>query len=528
MSELTRKLLLLLLNTFLCLNININSYGNDFGKYLNYAQNYYWLTTSENIGSRVYLKTLKYIKLAKLENEKLKNSNVIQYKINKERISVLEKELNSFYDNNKYTMKGFFPLLKFISTSFYFLPKKSRKYTLQKSADDIAVEEASESLISKISKKSQYNVFFNSPILLWNVIAFDKFNSNGFFNVHLIQENDYILQFNKTLINEFYANNINENIIKKFLNYADKSSIYIVRLEKTHLEKGDSYFTAYGDAYNKNGLAKDKSVMTFGYAIDMRWSWPYMIAIHIILLAIVFIVAYFYIKVYGTKKEDAFIIAVIAFLAGRILPWIVIPTFEKIMPNSSLNILYTIWWIALIGIAVMIFPIYGMNLVYSKLSQYIRLPSLSGKGGLVGLSAGAGIIGYLFVGYIFNFGNSTLESAFIITFSLLSISLLISSYVVGLVLDPFYKINESNLIYFAVSNTALFMAFLHGNFAWLNIASIIVTIISIVILFVNQSKLKKQTKTQEVKINLNESSATMDEIIKNPPFYEFKFYKNKK
>jgi len=510
---------------FIFLLLIVGLYANNFNKYFNMAQNYYWLTVDENIGSRVYIKTLKYINLAKLANEKLKATNLSQYKINKEKISLLENELQKFYSLNQYTMNGFFPLLKFISTSFYFLPKKSRKYTLQKPSDIIAAEEASEALVKRMSKLNQYHVFFNSSNMTWNEIAFNKFNSNGSFYVHLFQEVDDALGFNKKLIDKFYTNDIDKTIINALLSYINKNTLYIVRLEKMPLEKGDSYFSAYGDVYNKKGLIKDKSAVMFGYAIDMRWSWSWMIAIHILLFVLVIVSAYFYVKIYGLKMTDTLVIAVIGFLTGRILPWIIIPTIETFMPNGELYILYTIWWIALAGVAIMIVPIYGINLVYSKLSQYVKLSNLAGKGGIIGLSVGAGIVGYLSVGYIFNFGLIIPFINFWGTFILFSIAVLVSTYVIGLVLDPMYKISEVNIVYFVILNTTLFIVFLHGNFALINIASLFVTIASLIILFINKHKLKKQVKT--VEIETSKKNVNIEDAIENPPFYKFNFYKGK-
>jgi len=515
---------------FLLFSFFIILSANNFDKYFSFAQNYYWLTVDENIGSRVYMKTLKYIKLAKLENEKLKSVDIAQYNLNKQKIISLENELSTFYNIHIYTMRGFFPLLNFISTSFYFLPKKSRKYTLQKPADIIAAEEASDALTGKISEMvsdlSQYHIFFNSSNMSWNEIAFDKFNSHGAFYVHLLQEVEDAFGFNKDLINKFYTNDIDKNILNHLLTYADQDALCLVRLEKTPLEKGDSYFSAYGELYDKKGLEKYKSSAVSGYAIDMRWSWSWMIVIHTLLFVLVMGATYFYVKAYGLKMLDTFVIAFIGFLTGRVLPWIIIPSIETFMPNEELYILYTIWWIALAGVAVMIVPIYGINLVYSKLSQYVKLPNLAGKGGIIGLSVGAGIIGYLSVGYIFNFGLLVSFASFLATFVLFSIAVLTSTYVIGLVLEPMHKISELNLIYFVLLDTLLFIAFLHGDFMWIDIASVFVIIVSLIILFVNKNKLKKEVK--QIDVETPKENINIKEAIENPPFYKFNFDKGKK
>jgi len=503
-------------------------FGNNFDKNFSYAQNYYWLTVDENIGSSVYFKSLKYLKLAYEDNEKLKNRDIVKYKKNLIKLNSLKTEIDSFYNMKKDTMGGYFPLLKFVSTSFFFFPKKSRQYTLQKSSDVIAISNATENLAKVLRHLFQYEVFFNSKNPLWNEVAFDKFNASGFYYALLTEEPNEALN-DKNLINKFYENNIDKTIIDKFLNYIDKPKFYIVKVEKTPLEKGDSYFTAYGYSYNKNGQIKKENSVSSGYSIDMRWSWPLLISFHIILFLIVIIFYYFYNKIFAKRDFNISFLMVIfiGFLVGRILPWIIIPTIENLMPNENINVLYTVWWVALAGVAIILLPIYAFDFIYSKIGNYIKLPSIAGQGSLIGFSISAGVIGYLFVPYIFNYSSLFSLSYLVVNFFLFSVALLVSGYATGKVLDEHYKIDEANLIYFVITSVVLFLALMHGNILYINLASSLVIAVSVFVLWVNKRKFKKSGDFEETIENANETTNKKDleEILNATPYYKSNSYK---
>jgi hypothetical protein len=493
--------------------------SDNFNKYFSYAQNYYWLTVDEKIGSSVYFKALKYLKLAYKENEKYKEKNKKLYKKNLLRLNALKTEINSFYNYEKNTMEGFFPLLKFVSTSFFFFPKKSRTYTMQKNPDIIAITNATTTLSKLMKKPFQVDVFFNSKNPLWNEIAFYKFNENGKYYARLTEEVTEALK-NKDLINKFYNNEIDKNIILRLISYVDnKPKIYIVRLEKTPLEKTESYFTATGYSYNKNGEIKKEKTFGFGYSIDMRWSWPLLIIFHLVLFSIVLLISYyFYIKIYKKDLISLVIIVSIAFLVGRILPWIIIPTIGKLMPDETLNISYTLWWVALAGISIILLPIYAFDFIYAKLQNYIKLPPVIGKSGIISLSISAGVACYLFVPFIFNYGNLYSSGYLLINYIPFTLALLISGYVSGEILDEKYKINESYLFYFILTSIILFLALMHGNILYIHIASVITILISLFVIFVNRKKYSVKNNDFSEIPNIT-NNTDLDSLIKNPPFY---------
>jgi len=489
-------------------------FSNNFDKYFSYAQNYYWLTVDEGIKSSVYFKTLKYISKAKEELKKSPN------KSNAEKLQALEDEVNNFYKMKYYTMDGYFPMLRFISTSFFFFPKKSRQHTLQKPASFIAVENASEALTNNMKILVQNHVFFNSQNSLWNEIAFEKFNSHGKYYAHLTEEAKEVL--NDKELAQFYANNITADIANKLLNYVNKSKIYIVRIEKTPLEENDVYVTAYGDTYIKNGKVDgDKSSITFGYSIDERSKWSVLIGIHLILLFLVVIITYLREKELNSKvTASIFVVTLIGFVVGRILPWVLVPGLESFMPSGDLNVLYTFWWVILIGITIILAPIYGMGYIYEKIQNYIKLPSIASKGGIIGFSISAGVLGYLFVPFIFTYGDVLSNIEIFGYFSLFSVAVLLSGYVSGKILDKNDKTDEYFILVFIITSALLFVSLMHTDFIWLVISSIVTIIASLIVL-----KLRKiEIKQEESLLEEVEVKEDLEDSIKQPNYYKFNYY----
>jgi hypothetical protein len=494
--------------------------SNNFDKYFSYAQNYYWLTVDEDIGSSVYFKAIKYLKLAYNENEKYKLQNKNLYEKNLLVLNALKTEINAFYDYRKNTMGGVFPLLKFISTSFFFFPKKSRTYTLSKAPDAIAIANAVTNLTDLKRKLFQVEVFFNSENPVWNEIAFYKFNENGKYYAKLTEEVTEALK-DKKLITNFYDNKIDKIIINKLLRYDEKPKIYITRLEKTPLESTESYFTATGYSYNKNGEIKKERSYSFGYSIDMRWSWPILIGYHLVLFLIVLLITYyFYVKTYRKDLFSLILIVSIGFVIGRILPWLIIPTIENLMPDNTLNVLYSLWWVALAGISIILLPIYAFDFIYSKAQKYVKLPSVTGKSGLISLSISAGVAGYLFVPFIFNYGNLFSINYLLINYIPFTIALLVSGYIAGEVLDEKYKISEIYLLFFIITSIIMFFALMHGNIIHMHIASICTILIGLFVVFVNRRKYSiKSLNNAEFSKTDNINNKDLDSLIKNPPFY---------
>jgi len=484
-------------------------FGNNFDKYFSYAQNYYWLTLDEGIKSSVYFKAKKYINLAYEELKKEPN------KENQKKLDSLNKELNNFYNMKSLTMDGYFPMLRFVSTSFFFFPKKSRQHTLQKPADFIAVENASETLTENMKTLVQNHVFFNTTNPIWNEIAFEKFNSHGKYYAHLTEEIVEVL--NDKELAQFYTNNITPTIVNKLLDYVNKSKVFIIRIEKTPLEKNDMYVTAYGDTYTKDGkIDGDKSSITFGYSIDERNKWPILITSHLLLLLIVLIATLILIKKQN-QSFSLFVVVFVGFMVGRILPWVLVPSLESFMPSGDLNVLYTFWWVFLIGIAIILAPIYGMNYIYAKIQNYISLPSISGKGGVIGFSISAGVAGYLFVPFIFTYGDILSLTQIIFYFVLYSVALLFSGYVSGKILDKNDKTDEYLIFVFVITSVFMFIGLVHVDLIWLSIASIITIIASIIVLKLRKTEIKKENKKVEIKNDIEKS-------ISGENYFKFKYY----
>jgi hypothetical protein len=501
--------------------------ANDTEKYFHYAQDYYWLSVDEGVGSSVYFKTIKYLKKAKEENEKFNKD--VNYKSNKANINALSKELNSFYETNHLTMEGFFPMLRYVSTSFFFFPEKSRQHTLQKPAILIATEDGVENLAATLEKmrdQSSFNsipgnMFFNTSDPLLNESIFCKFNSDGNFFIHLTEEVTDALSDDKKLLKDFYANNITPEIIQKLSAYSGDKEFILVHTESANLEKEDSSVTAYATSYSVDTLKNipSKSSVASSYAIDEKGNWLSIILIHFILLAIVF-AATLYFKKSNQALLSALIIPIIGFAVGRITPWVIIPTIGSIMPGMELYILYTTWWVAILGVAIIFVPVYAMDFIYNKISTYITLPIITGKGALIGLSVSAGVASYLFIPYVFVYGNLMDILELFANYILVALAILVSGYLTGKILDKSDKTNESFMLVSIIAAISIFLSLMHNDMLIVDIVSVIVIFLCVIVL------IKTKTKVEiEIEEDVIETSATdLDSLIKSPTYNEFDYY----
>lgn len=517
---------IIIITVILILNLNANN--EIVNKHFSYAQNYYWLTLDEGIGSSTYFKTIKYLKMAKDENEKLKVTDIKNYTINNLNINTLEKELKTFYNISSLTMDGFFPMLKFVSTSFFFFPEKSRQHTLQKPADFIAVENASDTLAELMTMDTidsmPKHIFFNTKNLNWNELAFYRFNSNGKFLTHLTQEVIVALDFSKELIDDYYDNKITPTIRKKLLDYAGSSEIIVVNITSSDVEKTDSSIAIYGTTYNANGLVENRSTIAYGYSIDERGNWTSIVLVHIFLILLVIVIVLSSKKTHTTVALSLLALPIIGFLVGRVLPWLITPTLGSIMPNSELYVLYTFWWVALLGISIIFVPIYAMDLIYNKISTYISLPSIAGKGGIIGLSVSAGTVAYLFIPFAFIYGSLLSPFELFYNYILVSIAILISGYATGKILDKNDKIDESYMLIFIVTSIAIFLSLMHNSFEIINIISLCVIVISAVLLFKTKIKIVNTEQINEDEIDTTNSN--LGNMVKDPTYNEFSYYQN--
>jgi hypothetical protein len=159
-----------------------------------------------------------------------------------------------------------------------------------------------------------------------------------------------------------------------------------------------------------------------------------------------------------------------------------------------------------------------MDLIYKKIQNYIKLPSIAGKGGIIGLSISAGVLGYLFVPYIFTYGDVLSVWENLLYFGLFSLAVLFSGYVSGKIFDKSDKTEEYYIIVFVITSALLFVSLVHTDLIWLAVSSILTIIASFLVI-----RMKKSEFVKEVKQKF-ESVEDIEKGLNQENYYEFEYY----
>ena len=494
------------------------------------AETYYMLMLDEGIGTYAQNKSEKFIKEARqlLKKSSLDDEAIKNYTI---QLNTIEEELEDSISVQYNTLEGYFPLLKYTASSFFFSPEESEVHTLIKRPDYIAIKNAAKSLVSSLGGPGE--VVFNSipHDSKLEKLTFSIFNNESSLTSHT--DKDVVSTLNDAdLISKFNENNITKEISERLFKSYSGNPLYVVTVTKELSDKREYFYSLNADYYDQNGYSQTKSVSSSAYAIDERSNWIGLIAIHIFFLVFAFFFTYF-----NQKKWDykLYSMTLLFFLFGRVLPLVMVPSIMAFKPDGDTHVIYSSWWVFVMGIVVFILPVIAIKMFYGRLTEYISLPDIAGKGELVGFAIASGVLAFLTVPYIFGFGN-TLDFSKITAFSLLSIAILLSGFVMGKVLDDNDKMDEKNLILFAITSALIMTAFLHGESSYLIIVSIFTMLLAGGLLYTHNKKIRREieeknklTVEDDPVIDVechNLENVNLNQIVLDPPYQKYDYYQD--
>ena len=518
---------------FLCVSpmylFSDSSVQNKIENKIELAESYYMLMLDEGIGTYSQKKSETFIKEARV----LLKTNDLPKSVNKSyilQLNTIEKELQDSIAVKYHTLDGYFPLLKYTASSFFFSPEESEVHTLIKSPNYIAIKNATTSLVSSLGGPGEtvFNSVPNNSKL--EKLTFSIFNSESALSSHTDKDVISVLD-DESLIHEFRENNISKEIASKLFNAYSGNPLYVITVTKELSDKREHFYSLNANYYDKDGYSQEKSVSSSGYAIDERSNWVGLISVHLFFLFLAFMFAYV-----NQKKADykIYSMTLLFFLFGRILPLIMVPSIMAFKPDGDTHVIYSVWWIFVMGVAVFVLPVIAIKMFYGRVTEYISLPDIGGKGELVGFSIASGVLAFLTVPYIFGFGN-TLDTGKIIAFILLSIALLLSGFVMGKVLDDNDKMDEKNLVVFAVTSALIMASFLHGESNYLIGLSLLSIVLASGLLYFHHKKIKKEL-AENSKLVIDEEiisdvechnleEINLKKIVLDPPYQKYDYYK---
>ena len=489
------------------------------------AENYLWLTTDEGPHTLVDRKTQYYIDLVQ---KILSDTNLESHGSYVDKIESIQLQLNSIRNINDENLYGFFPMLKYTTNDFFFFPQKPKVHTLVKNPKFLAVSNSIKSSSKILRQSHQRHVFINSIPHDPEVenIAFDIFNQTDKLFPRFYKEVVTALE-DQNEIKQYNENQITQPIVDKLMNYVGDDSIYLVTVTRNLTEDSDYYYTVSSKGYNKKGIDKLMSTDAFGYTIDESHNWNNILIIHLSMLALVVLFLLYQEKRITLQNLS---LVFILFIIGRAFPWFAITTLNTFKPDNLNHYLFSTWWVLAVGAGVFLLSIIGFKAAYTKISNYTSLPSIRGKGGIVGFSLTAGSISFLSVSFFYLFPEFSLPT---ISFSFFSLVMLFSGYVMGKIIDVNYKIDEKYLLIYIFLVPLLFAVLMHLQFILIMILSALMAFVNYFILYKHGKIINSHIHNQQIEsfdeVSTESLPANMNELefktlLEKPTYQKFTYF----
>lgn len=492
------------------------------------AENYLWLSMDEGSNTVVDKKAQKYIDVSKsiLKNLSISNKDLLTAQI----VSI-EEQLKSLQKVESKSLDGFYPILRYATSDFFFMPSTPKIHTLVKNPKYLAVHNSIDASTKILRQLHQRHIFINSVPHDPEVeeIAFNIFNGTDKLFSRLDKEVVTALN-DQNLIKSFRENNITEEMIGRLSNYVGDDSFYLVTVNRNLTENSEYYYTISTANYGHKGKSDLMSTDAFGYSIDESYSWSIIIIFHILLLGFVLLFSMYKEKKYTMRQA---LLPFVFYLFGRAIPWAIIPTLLAFKPGASSHILFSSWWIFVLGIALFILPIILIKLFYNKALDYVALPEISGKGDIVGISVSAGVISFLSIPYLYIHGNM-LTTMDIFALVIFSIAILFSGFIAGKTLDNNDKMDEKYLAIFVLIYSILIAIFLHGISSYIIASSLVVLMLDSGILYYFNTKMKQSIEDENIlSVNQDDTSnfeckdieqIDLRELSLNPKYQKFDYF----
>ena len=492
------------------------------------AENYLWLSMDEGSNTVVDKKTQKYIDLSKdiLKKLSIENKDLLTAQI----VSI-EEQLKSLQKVQSKSLDGYYPILRYATSDFFFMPSSPKIHTLVKNPKYLAVHNSIDASAKILRQLHQRHIFINSvpndPEA--EEIAFNIFNGTDKLFSRLDKEVVTALN-DQSLIKSFRENNITQDITNKLSNYVGDDSFYLVTINRNLTENSEYYYTISTANYGYKGKSDLMSTDAFGYSIDESHSWSIIIIFHILLLGFVLLFSMYKEKKYTLGQA---LLPSVFYLFGRVIPWAIIPTLLAFKPGASSHILFSSWWVFVLGIALFILPIILIKLFYSKALDYVVLPEISGKGDIVGLSVSAGVVSFLSIPYLYIHGNM-LTIVDIFAFVIFAIAILFSGFIAGKTLDNNDKMDEKYLAIFVLIYSIFMAIFLHGISSYIIVSSLAVLMIDSGVLYYFNNKMKQSIENENV-LSIADDNASgfeckdiekvdLRELSLNPIYQKFDYF----
>ncbi len=408
-------------------------YG-DIDKDIRHADTYYWLGIGEHGDMAAFAKALDYLEKAEID---LKNVELPEPEKEyiKQQISTLRSDVLYQQDMAHDTFLGVFPLNRIIGNTIFSDAGAFGTFELIDDPDIIVVCNGVEKLVETLNRSlkysPQYGVVINSNPpnqALENEVRY-IFNLDDRFFVHTYQE--IASSLTEDELKAFEINEIDSDLVTHLCNLMNNPYLVLVTIRQVDVVDGVYFFILEAEIYWDNEGAPKFKMAEMSFCRDRRDAFIPLWVTNIILFGLTLLVFLFFNKHKRGGKSMAryWVMPVLAFFWGRLLPWVLNPLLVSFRPEPETLIKLSFWWPIIYGLVLICGTMLTWYLVSKRASKIVKILAPEGWTDLALISVGLGLAAFL--------GETILIYNTSMILAVIEITLIITAigYVLGSILD---------------------------------------------------------------------------------------------
>jgi tetratricopeptide (TPR) repeat protein len=488
----------------------------DIGETIHHADTYYWLGIGEHGDMEAFKNALDYLEKAE---SKLNNANLPEEIIDSlhQKIMTLREDIIYQQDMAHDTFFGVFPLNRIIGSTIFSDAGAYGSFEFIDDPDVIAVCNGAEKVVETLNRSlkysPQYGVVINSNPpnpALENEVRY-IFNLDPRFFVHTSQEIASALTLDE--LKKFKANEIDTDLITHLSDKLNNPYLAKVTISQVDIIDDIYFFILEADMYWDNEGTPKFKMAEMSFCRDRREAfiplWITNIALFILTL-LVFLIFY---KNHSGSKLQNWIMPVLAFFWGRLLPWLLNPLLLSIRPKPETLVKLSFWWLIAYGIVLICGTMLTWYLISKRARTLYKALAPDGWTDIALISVGFGLSAY--------FGETILiyDTSMIIPVIMETLITVVIGYILGSALDC-TKISANWFIAFVLLISGSFGLIIAGMIPWAiyGLGIFALVIVSIVHLRMKKGNIEEDKKGKEPEI------PELVEIIVKPQYQKFVAY----
>ena len=399
--------ILLFFSFLACLAGNARADGDAdaVGTRLRHAQTYYWIALAEQGNMQAFSQGLSHVDaaeklLAKSNFDPAARATFVR------RMKALREDLVNQRDMCFDTLYGVFPLTRLLVPSLFSDPLATGTYEL---VDDPAVMASTAAgsalaldVIGAWSSRPQLDVVFMSvpgDPALENELRY-IFNTSSKFFVHTAEEVASALD--ETQERQFRSGLLTTPMLEKLYASFGISQVLAVTLRKFDEVDRTLMYVVEGRLYESPEEQPAYTFYNMGFSRDRRGQFLSVVWAHILLFVLSVVLYSLYLRLGGGGVSIPMVVGIstIGFLAGRVIPDVLMPLLGAIAPDPETLAVLSFWWACLAGLVVLAGPPLACRIAGGRLPEAVAAQVRENTGGLfavVALGAGAYLAGPLFM-----------------------------------------------------------------------------------------------------------------------------------